>query len=130
MKRFFLLTFAVALAVLFGGCRPPLTSSALTTGIIAARADRWDEAIRYWQDALALDPDSAAAHNNLAVAYETKGAWEDAQKEYEAALGLAPANASIKTNFERFKARREAARAGKGAADGGRSPVSPSGRKP
>jgi tetratricopeptide (TPR) repeat protein len=128
MKRYLFLALAFALPVLSGGCRPSLTSSALATGISAARADRWEEAIRHWQDALALEPGSAAAHNNLAVAYEKKGAWEEARKEYEAALGLDPANATIETNFERFKARQEAARADKGTPGGGRSPVDPAGR--
>lgn len=101
---------------LAAACRLPLASKTLMNGVAAARADNWDEAVRQWKKALDLGPDSAAAHNNLAIAHEKKGAWEEARKEYEAALGLAPDNPTIKDNFERFKSRKEAARPDKGPA--------------
>jgi Tfp pilus assembly protein PilF len=105
---------------LAAACRLPLASRTLMNGVTAARADSWDEAVILWKNALAQNPGSAAAHNNLAIAYEKKGAWEEARKEYEAALGLVPDNPTIKDNFERFKSRREAARTDKGpAARGG-----------
>ena len=105
---------------LASACRPPLATKTLMNGVSAARADSWDEAVVRWKNVLALNPGSAAAHNNLAIAYEKRGAWEEARKEYEAALGLAPDNPAIKDNFERFKSRQEAARTGKGpAARGG-----------
>ena len=50
-------------------------------------------------------PGSAAAHNNLAVAYEKQGAWEEARREYEEALRLAPGDLAIKENYEAFLAR-------------------------
>ena len=90
---------------LAAACRLPLASKTLMNGVAAARADRWDEAVRQWKKALDLGPDSAAARNNLAVAYEKQGAFEEARKEYEAALRLDPGNAVIKDNSERFKAR-------------------------
>lgn len=101
-------------------CRLPLASKTLMNGVAAARADRWDDAVVHWKNALAQNPGSAAAHNNLAVAYEKQGAFEEARKEYEAALRLDPDNPTIKDNFERFKSRQEAARTDKGpAARGG-----------
>jgi Flp pilus assembly protein TadD len=103
-------TIAVLSFVLSGGCRPPAIATAIASGVAAAREDRWEEAIRFWQKALDQNPDSASARNNLAVAYEKQGAWEDARKEYEAALRISPDNATIKDNFDRFKARLEAAR--------------------
>jgi len=75
----------------------------MTVGLWASRQQLWDEAIYRWRRALEADPRSAAAHNNLAVAYETKGLWEEARKEYEAALALAPQNSLIQSNFSRFK---------------------------
>jgi Flp pilus assembly protein TadD len=90
---------------LAAACRPALASKPLLNGVAAARADSWDEAVRQWKMALDLGPDSAAAHNNLAVAYEKQGAFEEARKEYEAALRLDPGNAAIKDNYDRFKAR-------------------------
>lgn len=97
-----LLTFSLLLAA---GCRLPLASKLLLNGVAAARVDSWDEAARQWKEALGLGPESAAAHNNLAVAYEKQGAFEEARKEYEAALHLDPGNTAIKDNFEKFKAR-------------------------
>ena len=41
------------------------------------------------------------------MAYEKKGRWEEAQKEYEVALKLNPKNEYIKANYEKFKTRME-----------------------
>lgn len=128
MKRFALLALAIVPLWLFGGCRPPLGSLALAAGVAAVRADNWEEAVRHWQSVLAREPGSAAAHNNLAVAYERSGDWQQARKEYERALGLDPANPAIKANFERFKARQEAARPDKEAAGEVGGPARPAGR--
>ena len=49
------------------------------------------------------NPSSAAAHNNLAVAYEKKGLWEEAKNEYETALKISPENKYIKSNYENFQ---------------------------
>jgi Tfp pilus assembly protein PilF len=38
-----------------------------------------------------------------ALAYEKKGRWEDARKEYEAAVALDPGDINIRHNFERFQ---------------------------
>jgi len=106
---FVLLLFTGAL-LSFGACARDPALGPLAAGVAAASEDRWDEAVQYWQKALALTPDSAAVHNNLAVAFEKRGAWEDARREYEEALRLQPVNAEIKANYEAFKVRFEAAR--------------------
>jgi Flp pilus assembly protein TadD len=72
-------------------------------GIQAARQDLWDEAIFRWKRVIQIQPDSAAAHNNLAVAYEKKGMWDEAEEEYKIALKLSPANKHIQSNYEKFK---------------------------
>ena len=77
-------------------------------GIWAAERNLWDEAVYRWQKVLASTPNSAAAHNNLAVAYEKKGRVEEARKEYEIALKLAPDNAKVKFNYAKFKESLEA----------------------
>ncbi len=122
MKFTILLAVVIVPFALFGSCRRPLASKVLDTGVSAACADSWDDAVVHWKNALAQNPGSAAAHNNLAIAYEKKGAWEEARKEYEAAFALAPDNPTIKENFERFKRRQEAAKTDKGPAGrGGRA---------
>ncbi len=79
----------------------------LLFGIQAARQDLWDEAIFRWKKVVLSDANSAAAHNNLAVAYEKKGLWEEAKNEYEIALKLSPGNAHIKANYQNFKKNHE-----------------------
>jgi Flp pilus assembly protein TadD len=49
------------------------------------------------------------AHNNLGVAYEKKGLFEDALREYEAALKLGPANTFVKSNYQNCKENIQAA---------------------
>ncbi len=77
-------------------------------GIQAAQSDLWDEAIFRWQKVLKADPESAAAHNNLAVAYERKGLWENAEQEYQRALRLDPENEYIQSNYNKFQRNLEA----------------------
>lgn len=97
----------IALAVLsgffFAGCSFIPKPDQVNFGIWAAEKELWDEAIFRWQKALLIDPGSVAAHNNLAVAYEKKGLWEEARREYEIALKLAPQNSWLKANYQSFK---------------------------
>jgi len=72
-------------------------------GIVVAMKGLWKEAIFWWERAVALDPTYAAAHNNLAVAYEQQGQFDKAKDAYEKALKLDPKNAFIKQNLEYFK---------------------------
>ena len=50
-----------------------------------------------------MNPDSVAAHNNLAVAYEKKGMFKEAKEEYERALKLNPNNKYVKANYKKFQ---------------------------
>jgi len=87
------------------GCQQPQPKTELQFGILAAQKDLWDEAIFRWKKVLQQDPSSAAAYNNLGVAYERKGLWEEAEKAYKAALEMAPGNEYIKSNYEKFQKR-------------------------
>lgn len=93
--------------MLLSQCATPPPQSQLQFGILAAQHDLWDEAIFRWKKAVELEPNSASAHNNLAVAYEKKGLWEKAKDEYEAALQLSPKDEYIQANYEKFKKRME-----------------------
>ena len=72
-------------------------------GISVAQKGLWKEAIYRWERATQIDPDYAAAFNNLAVAYEHEGMLEKAGAAYERALKLEPNNALVRQNFELFK---------------------------
>lgn len=107
-----ILLVCLGLSFVFG-CAGPRLSDQVGFGIWAADQELWDEAIFRWQKVIAQNPQSVAAHNNLAVAYEKKGRWEEARKEYETALKLAPKNPWVKRNFKNFKDNLEPGEAGK-----------------
>lgn len=89
-------------------CASSVPADQLRFGIKAAKLDLWDEAIFRWKKVLQTDPNSAAAHNNLAVAYEKKSLWEEAKTEYELALKLRPDDKHINSNYQQFMKRYEA----------------------
>ena len=72
-------------------------------GISVAQKGLWNEALYRWQRAVELYPGYAAAWNNLAVAYEHEGNFEQARQAYEKAVSLDPKNLYIKQNYELFK---------------------------
>lgn len=95
--------FLCCLLALLVGCTKTYRIDHVQLGIWAAERDLWDEAIFRWRKSLAENPNLAAAHNNLAVAYEKKGLWEEARQEYEIALKLSPDNAHVKSNYQNFQ---------------------------
>jgi len=99
-NRFILLTLIAALS---SACAPSMTQSQLAFGVWAAEQDLWNEAVFRWTRVLEDNPKSIAALNNLAVAYEKLGRWEDAEQAYQTALKIAPKNSSIKANYEKFQ---------------------------
>src|SRR5512140_660095 len=69
-------------------------------------ADRgWlDEAIREFRKAIALDPESAHAHDNLATVLSEKKLHREALEEYLAAIRLEPESATARYNLACFLA--------------------------
>jgi hypothetical protein len=72
-------------------------------GIDVARRGLWQEARFRFEQAVALNPDSASAFNNLGVTLEQQGEFEKARAAYERALALDPSNLSIQQNFDLFR---------------------------
>jgi Flp pilus assembly protein TadD len=75
----------------------------LEFGIKVAQTGLWNEALYRWQKATELDPTYAAAWNNLAIAYEHEGKFDEAKKAYERALEIEPKNLMIRQNYDLFK---------------------------
>jgi Flp pilus assembly protein TadD len=103
-------TAASIVALLVALAAVPLAADARTDakkqvefGITVAQRGLWREAIYRWERATQIDPTYAAAHNNLAIAYEHEGDLNKARAAYEKALELEPGNALIKQNYELFK---------------------------
>ena len=99
---------ALTLILLLSACSSYRPVDQINFGIQAAKLDLWDEAIFRWKKYLQVEPESAAAHNNLAVAYEKKGLWEEAKAQYELALKYAPEDKHINSNYKQFNKRYEA----------------------
>jgi len=93
----------VSLAWLFLSCASSPGKDQIRFGIWASHQNLWDEALFRWKKALETDPNSPAAHNNLAVAYEKKGLFDEALTEYEIALKFAPNNSYVKSNYQNCK---------------------------
>jgi Flp pilus assembly protein TadD len=63
----------------------------------------WKEATYRWERAVELDPTYAAAWNDLGIAYEQMGKFDEARKAYEKALTLEPNNNFIRQNYDLFR---------------------------
>lgn len=104
-KTSLLLLLSVVGSFFFIHCASSSLGDQLQFGIHSAQKELWDEAIFRWKKVVQTTPQSASAHNNLAVAYEKKGWWEKAEQEYKKALELDPDNSYIQSNYEKFKKR-------------------------
>ena len=80
----------------------------LQMGIILAKAGDRDEAMRYFDKVLTLEPKSSAAMNNRGNIFMIEDKYQDAQKAYLAATQMAPGDANIWVNLARaYKATKE-----------------------
>ncbi len=98
-----LVVFALASGTLFAESRSKQARAEAEFGIAVAQKGLWREALYRWEKAVELDPQYAAAYNNLAIAYEHEGEFAKARKAYEKALELDPKNNFIRQNYEFFK---------------------------
>lgn len=108
MKRAFAssITIVVLLACV-AGCRSSRTDATSADsqrrfGVRMAKMNLWREAQFRFKRAVDIDPKDAMAHNNLAVAYEANGDFDNALKEYREALRLDRGNQYIQKNYSRF----------------------------
>lgn len=108
MKRVFTTTSVlIATLLLFvPGCGSSSDPSQAGTqrrfGVRMARMNLWREAMFRFRRAVDIQPDDAMAHNNLAVAYEANGDFDNALMEYREALRLDRGNQHIQKNYSRF----------------------------
>jgi Tfp pilus assembly protein PilF len=99
LKKITLIAMVVLLAA---GCAVHRYRSDFEFASKLASEGLWQETVYRLEMARAAGNDSAALHNNLAVALESLGRFEEAEREYEAALKRAPGNAQIQSNLDRF----------------------------
>jgi Flp pilus assembly protein TadD len=104
--RLSLLALATVLALT--GCAssgPAPTADAreeLRAGVSAAVKGYWQEALFRFERARVSSPDDPEVLNNLAVALEVAGRYDDALVTYKKAVEKAPTNTMLKKNYSRF----------------------------
>lgn len=76
--------------------------SQMAFGVEMARRDLWSEALFRFQQAAQLEPNNPRIYNNLAVACEATGRFDEALEYYRKAVQLDPGNRDLKKNYARF----------------------------
>jgi Flp pilus assembly protein TadD len=71
-------------------------------GVDMAQRGLWSEALFRFRQAERLGDNSAPVLNNIAVAYEALGLFDQAQTYYKKALDQDPRNTGVKHNYSRF----------------------------
>lgn len=80
-----------------------LATAQVEFGIKVAQKKLWREAAYRFEKAVEIDPTYPAAWNNLAIAYEEQGNFDQANKAYAKAVELDPGNTLIRQNYDLFK---------------------------
>ncbi|MCP4217144.1 MAG: hypothetical protein GY765_21030 [bacterium] len=96
------LIFPLIVLMLLSFCSVKTYKSQFQFANKLAEKDLWKEAHLRWQKLLDKGENTAAIHNNIAIALETMGKTEDAEKEYRIALKMAPNNSYIQSNLDRL----------------------------
>jgi Tfp pilus assembly protein PilF len=106
MKRILCGSLVTAVVVFAAGCASRSDLAQPQTqdnfGVRMAKQNLWREAMFRFRRAVEINPNDAMAHNNLAVAYEANGDFDNARKEYLEALKLDRGNAYIQKNYSRY----------------------------
>lgn len=95
-----LIASTVACASGYGPARSP--DAQLAFGVDMAKRGLWDEALFRFRQADRIDPNNPQVVNNLAVAHEATGRFEEALELYRRALQLSPSDRTLRRNYSRF----------------------------
>jgi len=72
-------------------------------GYKAARRGYWQEALLRFEHANQLTPDQPRIINNIAVAQEANGLFEQALLSYQLGLAISPKDNALRRNYMRFQ---------------------------
>jgi hypothetical protein len=103
-----LVSLAIVAVLAWAGCgsasgSPVTADSQLSFGVKMAQRGLWSEAFFRFQQAQRLNGgNDPKVLNNLAVASEALGKFDQALDYYKQALRLAPGDADLKANYDRF----------------------------
>ena len=93
--------------------RPEDADILFTMGLLDKREGRYEEAERYYRDALQYDPNWPECTSNLGNVYLATDHLEEAIDQYEQAISLSPKKASFYFNLHRAFARESVLSSGK-----------------
>jgi len=82
--------------------KPPTAAEQLKFGVDMARRGLWSEALFRFKQADRIEPNNAKILNNLAVAYEATGQFDEALALYRRALESHPSDRELRRNYTRF----------------------------
>ena len=105
MRRALTLSILILVVLVAGSCaHRHATPQAVEEnfGVNMAKMNLWREALFRFKRAVQINPADAMAHNNLAVAYEANGDFENAAREYREAMRLDKSNTYIQKNYSRY----------------------------
>ena len=104
MKKLLFTILLLSTIALFlpGKVEPANIKDQISFGAQMAKKGNWFEAVYRWQKALESEPENYKLHNNLAVAYEALGKYEEAEKAYQSAMKYSKNNREIKENYKQF----------------------------
>jgi len=97
-----LLAVSTAIGCASSGGADSRAGSQLDFGVDMARRGLWNEALFRFEQAREQRPADPAVLNNLAVAYEAVGRFDDALAAYKEATRIAPGERDVKRNYSRF----------------------------
>jgi Flp pilus assembly protein TadD len=93
----------VAGAVVAGDPSAKEARAEMEWGFKAARRGYWLEALRRFEHANELTPDQPRILNNIAVALEANGLFEEALLTYQTGIAINPGDQALRRNYERFQ---------------------------
>lgn len=95
---------ALTLTSACGGAtpEPAIAPNQLEFGVQMARRGLWNEALFRFRQAERHAPQNPRVINNIAVAHEALGQFDQALDYYQRAVKAAPSNAELRRNYSRF----------------------------
>jgi tetratricopeptide (TPR) repeat protein len=97
------LAMLVTGAVVAGSPAAKEAAADMEWGYKTARRGYWQEALARFEHANELTPDQPRILNNIAVAQEANGLYEQALLTYQEGLAIAPNNGALRRNYMRFQ---------------------------
>jgi Tfp pilus assembly protein PilF len=94
--------FAASLEAKEKAAKGTNTQGQVQFGVDMAQRGLWSEALFRFRQAEKLGDNRASVLNNIAVAYEALGQFDQAQTYYKKALDSDPRNVGLKRNYSRF----------------------------